>query len=446
MQLKQKRWSGLLYLVLAISLAANLLLVLGLAIRPELRQAFRNILKPNIQQPETDSDRPQSGKWGKARTRAQTEEGSVKTRVVEQLEAVGYLAGTRPAPDDLNVTIHDRERVSKGLNLYTAGHAPEAILMDMAGNRLHRWSCGLLEARPTAKIPPNSHGHEFWRRVHLLPNGDLLAIFEGFGLIKVDKNSNLIWDFPGKAHHDLHVDRNGMIYLLTRNAHIRPRYNESRPVLEDYISLLTPDGEEIRRVSILKCIENSVYAPLLASMKKQGDILHTNTLELLDGRLADRLPAFREGHILISILYLDLIGVIDLDSEMMVWALTGMWKRQHQPSVLDNGNMLLFDNQGSGNRSRILEFDPRTQQIAWSYQGSPTQPFYSYDCGSCEKLPNGNVLVVESNAGRAFEVTPGQEIVWEYLVPHRAGKDQELIANLFDLVRLDPESTAAWLD
>jgi hypothetical protein len=66
--------------------------------------------------------------------------------------------------------------------------------------------------------------------------------------------------------------------------------------------------------------------------------------------------------------------------------------------------------------------------------------------GSCHRLPGGNTLIVESMQGRAFEVTPDGEIVWEYFNPYRAGENNELIASLYDVVRVPPESVERWLD
>ena len=37
-----------------------------------------------------------------------------------------------------------------------------------------------------------------------------------------------------------------------------------------------------------------------------------------------------------------------------------------------------------------------------------------------ERLPNGNTLICDSAVGRFFEVTPAQEIVWEYVNPFYA--------------------------
>ena len=159
------------------------------------------------------------------------------------------------------------------------------------------------------------------------------------------------------------------------------------------------------------------------------------------------LPAFAAGNGLTSLLVPDLIAVVDLEQEKVVWALEGSFKKQHDPKILDNGRMLLFDNRGAGNRSRVLEFDPeRPEPPAWSYEGSEQTPFFSFTCGAAQRLANGNTLISESDAGRAFEVTPGGEIVWEFLNPYRAGDDGELVATLFEVVRLPPDFPKGWAE
>jgi hypothetical protein len=49
-----------------------------------------------------------------------------------------------------------------------------------------------------------------------------------------------------------------------------------------------------------------------------------------------------------------------------------------------------------------------------------------------DRLPNGNTLIVESDAGRAFEVTAEGEIVWEFLNPDRMpdGRPQPLYRSM----------------
>lgn len=71
-------------------------------------------------------------------------------------------------------------------------------------------------------------------------------------------------------------------------------------------------------------------------------------------------------------------------------------------------------------------------------------PFFSEACGSVARMPNRNTLITESNGGRAFEVTPDKQIVWEFLNPHRSGSKNRLIATLLEVQRLEPDFPHQW--
>jgi hypothetical protein len=277
--------------------------------------------------------------------------------------------------------------------------------------------------------------------------GAVLAIVDGFGLIKIDRDSQLVWANGLRAHHDLEVTPAGEIYVLTRRGDVLPRIDPRRPVLEDSIAVLGPDGELRRSVSLLEALERSefrgLWTPDLDAF--QGDLFHTNSLAVLDGRHAGRLPALRRGNLLVSMLVPDLLAVVDFEREEVVWAHRGSFRDQHDARLLENGKLLLFDNRGAEPHSRVLELDPaRPDHAVWEYAGSESQPFYSATCGTAQRLPNGNTLITESDAGRAFEVTPGGEIVWEFLSPWRAGDAGELVATLFEVERLPPDFDASW--
>ncbi|MCB1057652.1 MAG: hypothetical protein KDD11_19295, partial [Acidobacteria bacterium] len=122
----------------------------------------------------------------------------------------------------------------------------------------------------------------------------------------------------------------------------------------------------------------------------------------------------------------------------------GMFRKQHQSSLLPNGHLLLFDNLGAGGeRSRVLEIDPIAQRVLWHYGGTPDVDLFSRTLGSCQRLASGNTLITESENGRALEVTPAGETVWEYHNPHRAGDHDELVASLFEVLRL-PVGFGGW--
>jgi hypothetical protein len=391
------------------------------------------------------------------RVPAHMQEPTTDAELAEQkrkLESLAYLSGSRWAPGQQSVVHYDVGYAYDGFNLYNSAHAPEALLIDMNGKTVHRWSRTAAEVWPDFEPEADEWGHTCWRRVYLYPNGDLLAMFVGVGLIKLDRHSNLLWAYRSVAHHDVTVAPDGSIFVLTRKAKVDPQYNRHKPILEDFVTQLDPDGNELRSISVLKALENSSFAPAIARIKKKmqwlggyGDILHTNAIEVLDGTLADRIPAFRAGNLLLSPLFPEMICVMDLDTEKIVWVLSGggLWHLQHEPSVLENGNILIFDNTGNRGDSRIVEFDPMTREPTWIFAGSEERPFSTRTCGTCQRLPNGNTMITESEAGRALEVTPDRLIVWEFISPHRSGEKNELVATLFDVQRIESSVVARWL-
>jgi hypothetical protein len=127
----------------------------------------------------------------------------------------------------------------------------------------------------------------------------------------------------------------------------------------------------------------------------------------------------------------------------VLWGRRGPWKAQHEPILLAGPELLLFDNQGlpvvdgAPSQSRILAWDPREQSLVASFAPSGLS---SLQAGTVAQLPNGNVLVVSSEQGRAFELRgfgADSQVVWELVSPYRAGRNDELVATLFQVERLD---------
>lgn len=388
--------------------------------------------------PET-SDPGLPGRWRKFRTHqfdpALTEKQ--RKRLIE-LESIGYLGGVKKARGKSGVTVFVKDQVLQGINFYVSGHAPEAILMDMKGRMLHQWRYEFRHAWPDFPVSESfdkAEHTQYWRRAYLYENGDILAIFEGLGLIKLDKDSNLIWANPCRAHHDLEVMDNGDIYVLTREARMVPRVDKEEPVLEDFISIIDADGKEKERISLLESFENSPFRSILPEQYGNNDLFHSNTLAVLDGSIEDRVPEFKAGNILTAMLYLNTIAVVDPLKKQIVWIYKGTTEGKHDPQILGNGSLMYFNNHAKPEASRIIELDPATKKIKWEYQGTEKKPFYSEFCGSAQRLANGNTLITESDNGRAFEVTAEKKIVWEFVNPRRAGKNKEFVAAIFDLIR-----------
>ena len=436
---RRRPWRILIIAALGVLLAlAGSRLVLS-------NDAIRGKLRSLVSRAEPDSP---DGHWNPVRPIAEDDRLTPEQREkIKQLLSLGYAGGTRLFTAASGVTALDEASASNGLRFFISGHAPEAVLMTRDGEILHSWRYtyqDLHDALPGAFLPPVP-ATGCWRRARLLPGGDLLAIFEGHGLVKLDKRSRLIWSYAGKCHHDLDLDADGNINVLTREADVVHRLHPDDPVLLDFVTQLDHDGIFRRKIPLLEAFENSLFAELLPEPRISGDIFHTNTLELLDGSLAHRSPAFRAGNILISVRELDVIAVLDPRAESIVWAVKGPWSRQHEPTVLANGNILLCDNVGHQGTSRVMEIDPVTNETVWEYADGPQTPLFSETCGVSRRLANGNTLIVESDNGRVLEVAPDGLIVWEYYNPYRAGQERELIAAILDMEILPDDWYPAWL-
>ena len=96
---------------------------------------------------------------------------------------------------------------------------------------------------------------------------------------------------------------------------------------------------------------------------------------------------------------------------------------QHDVKVLDNGNILLFDNGNLSQqlfdidlpRSRILEISIDSENscnVVWEYE--LPQDFFAVGMGSTQILNNGNIQITSGNeCGTVLEINREGEIVWQ---------------------------------
>ena len=244
----------------------------------------------------------QPGHWGRAAPLEVTGHMTPEiAREVKRLQSLGYAGGTLPAAGGAGVTVHETGTASPGLRFFLSGHEPGASLIDAEGQLWHHWRFSYEDCRSGSPLDPDDFLPDpqkvtaCWRRARLLPGGEVLAIFEGHGLVKIDRDSRLIWSYPGPCHHDLDLAPDGSIFVLTRRPRVLPRYDRQHPLLLDSITHLSPDGVELGSLDLLEAFENSLYAPFLKNMKTPGDVFHTNTIERFDGHLAGLSPCSRRG-------------------------------------------------------------------------------------------------------------------------------------------------------
>jgi hypothetical protein len=322
----------------------------------------------------------------------------------------------------------------------------QVFLINMNREVVRRWAVSFSKIWPN---PPQLEGRQIDDSLvcifacHLYSNGDLLVVFHGlerhargYGLAKLDKDSNVVWSYSANVHHDVTVGEDGTIYTIVQ----RPIYERIKglefvhlPWVSDYLVMLSPDGKELKKpISILDALRNSPYSTLLSPLetplspsptqalndrsvresRERQDVLHTNSVQVLNRATAAKFPNFKEGQILISMRHLSAIAVLDSERSAVVWGACGPWRVQHDAHFLDSGRLLMFDNTGSPRGSRVLEFDPLSGAFPWSYPGVDNVPFFSSERGMCQRLPNGNTLIADSEEATMLEVTQSKEVVW----------------------------------
>jgi len=328
------------------------------------------------------------------------------------LVALPYLSWSdeEADPEQLGVTLWDEERAWTGFNLYT-NDVNEAYVMDMAGRRLQAWTL------------PEEYTH--CEHFELLAGGSIGMVCVGQGLVKLDRESNIVWELRQRVHHDLAVRDDGT-YLVP----IVDRWREyqGRRVGFDGVAQVSAEGEissRWRTWSHLEALQklhdpNSLDEPFAGEPpEKRFDYYHLNTVEVLpDTPLGRRDARFRAGNILICLRNVHLIVVLDQETQAVTWSWgPGELSFPHMPTMLANGNILLFDNGVASESTRVIELEPVSNEIVWAYQGDPPESFFSKHRGSNQRLPNGNTLICESEKGHVFEVDSRGGLVWEFWNP-----------------------------
>lgn len=348
----------------------------------------------------------------------------------DALATLGYLTWV-PVDEDADsagVVYHDSLRAFPGYNFWGPRSEARAHLMDMDGNILHTWE---------RRIEPEDN----WSHIELLPDGGIIALVRQKYVLCLDWDSNIRWMRELRAHHDVAVSDTGDVYVLTRAERMVRSHGWPLPVLDDLVTILDRDGHTLRQFSLYDIIGEIVpasrvwriYRAMLSpaairyisrvhktsenwlDSSMSNDIFHSNTLEIIDRDIDD---VFRKGNIILCSRTQSTITVVDPRTREMLWSWgPGVVELPHHPSLLDNGNLLIFDNGAFRHWSRVIELDPRTEEIVWEYRAENPRDFFSYSRGASERLPNGNTLITNSDSGIAFEVTAEGEIVWEFVNP-----------------------------
>jgi alkaline phosphatase D len=318
----------------------------------------------------------------------------------------------------IGVTIHNPNKVDDCYRLISSRNLEAAHLLTPKGRYIHSWF-----HQHTDEQTSGFGGFGMtWHYAGMLPNGNLMAIIKDEMIIELDWNSNLVWKAKLRAHHDFVRTKEGHTIVVSRKDTDNP-WQAGKKLAMDELVEFDQNGTGIwhwKYEDHLDEFKQFVNQPL-PPHKSFKDWPHINTCEIIpENPSAQKDDRFKSGNLLLCGRHSNTIFVVEKESGEVVWAWgPGEIEGPHLPTMLENGNILIYDNgrhlkEKARGYTRIIELDPLKEKIVWQYTGSPKKSFFSPSRGSANRLQNGNTLIAESDSGHLFEITSNGEIVWEY--------------------------------
>ncbi len=314
----------------------------------------------------------------------------------------------------------DPSKTFDGYTLFAPFQGQAAYLVDMEGQEVHRW-----------QVLDGSTDETLFS-VRLLASGNIFVVihqpasdappfvFKGSVMRELDWNGNVVWEAQdADQHHDALVLESGNLLVLRTEAlpaDIEAQVQGGLPPQQefgmwaDYVVEMTKEGETVWEWHAYEHLDPAL--DVINDADSPDQWTHGNGIV--------QMP---HGDVIISFRNINLGAAISRQTGDLTWRLgPPEVAQQHNPTVLPNGNILLFDN--GAHRldnalpfSRVIEVDPATSEIVWQYQDPTLLNFFSPLVSGAQRLPNGNTMISEGNFGRLFEVTAEGELVWEYVSP-----------------------------
>jgi hypothetical protein len=285
------------------------------------------------------------------------------------------------------------------------------------GEKLHTWKIDYTSLDSDGPLNKSDMPHA----LHILPDGSLILAF-GMGdvMARIDKCGKAVWIKKGIFHHSLAKDDDGNMWTWRG---VGSAYGDHQ-----YIVKFDPEsGSTIKEIDLIEDIirplgESSIIFNVRPDYKardikkdppENDDIFHPNDVDILHSDIADAFPDFVAGDLLLSFRKLNLVAVVDPDTNHLKWWSHGPWIFQHDPDFTSDGKISVYDNNTHRSRSEIIKIDPKTREITNELLSGNIN-FYNGWMGKHQYLPNGTLLLVSTGEGRALVLSKNGTKLFEF--------------------------------
>ncbi|MBD3666290.1 arylsulfotransferase family protein [Sulfitobacter aestuariivivens] len=319
------------------------------------------------------------------------------------------------------LTHSDPDLMTKGVTLIAPMQGDTVYLIDETGQEVHRWQTRVGLTKWSYLLPG---GRLFTNERVDAPSGVDLTL--SGRLCIYDWNGTVIWQHedPGQHHDARMLADGGAVYLANV-----PLSEADQAAVKGGVPGTEPEdglaGEVIRQVDAKG---NVRWEWPFTTLGFDRFPLHRNANRWAHGHANTVFP-LNDGRYLISSKSMNLLFIVNPATDAVDWhyqndAMGG----QHDAQMLDSGNILLFANgtyASDLHASEVWELDPDSRDLVWRYrQKQNPLGFFSPMVSGCQRLWSGNTLVCEGARGCVAEVTPQNDVVWEYVSPYFCEHDR----------------------
>jgi len=293
-----------------------------------------------------------------------------------------------PAPaGDYEVTHFEKCRVFEGTTLLadmTERSQPRVVEVNFNGDIL--WEYNPPSSMPGAVLDAAK-----------LENGNILITITSSGIFEISHDGEVVWahEDPAASHDADRLSNGNTLYNLGWSKKGK-----------DVVREIDRHGQIVWSWNGLANYDRKPFADI-----DSAGWMHVNSVSRLEN-----------GNTLVSIRNFNTVAEVGPNGRVVRdWTFKAqdrrsglrthgkIWgERNHEPEILNNGNMLL----ALRNPHRFVEFNLETQELVWSWEHPDGQRELRTN-REANRLPNGNTLGSAGN--KLIEIAPDGTIVWQMI-------------------------------
>ena len=274
------------------------------------------------------------------------------------------------------------------------------------GHIIKQWNLNNYDSKQiysTQKIPDKN-----LRIYHPLLLKDKSIIFNtGYGLVKLDSNSNVTWQINTIFHHSIEIENDSVIWAPSKIFKSKLLQFDEFDYLDDdaICSVNIKSNKILFKKSVAQILIDNSYSNLLFTGPWENDLIHLNDIQ----PALNTSKYWNKGDLLISLRHRNTILLYRPTTNKIIWLQTGPWISQHDCDFIDSNRILIFGNDFIRTKRGTFLHDHNT---AYIYDFSTNKISTPYDKlfynekiktstqGRCDLLTNGDLFIDDSNNGR----------------------------------------------